>query len=219
MGIRSLDRLDDRERSILSCIFQFQIEDEKGVSWGKLLDLIEITNKMSRQTFSLRLKALTERGLIEKEIINDERGKPTFYRLESKLFNELKEHREFLSWNLEKAIHDFDKDIESFSTPQYVEGMMELANGILDSSIILLTVPQTDGAKWMLYESTYKNIEVVFRKILKRAIESQEDKKQTLVKLFEILEPLSQRPIGKRFGFGELYDLRRYVIKSQLEQT
>lgn len=95
---------------------------------------------------------------------------------------------------------------------------MELANGLLDSLVILLMIQKTEGAKWMLYESTYNNIECLFGKILKKATTSGEDKKRTLMKLFEILQPLSNRPIGKRFGLAELYDQREWLIKSAISK-
>ena len=64
----------------------------------------------------------------------------------------------------------------------------------------------------MFYEENYQNIEQILRYILNRASRSKEDQKQALDKLFELLEPFSQRPIGERFELNEVYKAKEEII-------
>ena len=92
--------------------------------------------------------------------------------------------------------------------------MIELALGRLYILPIALMFFKTEGARWMFYEENYQNIEKIFRYIIDRASRSEKDHKQTLNKIFELLEPLSTRPIGKRFGLDILYSGQEEIFKT-----
>lgn len=214
MKINLLRDVDDQERAILLTIFETQLEESKGISWGELLERPAIEKKMSRQTFSHRLKGLLQRQLLEKEVIKNKKGKPTLYRLNSKFFGELREIRaRFYPWNVESEIQKFQKDIESWNTERYVEAMMELAFGRLNALAIALTCFDMDGARWMFYDATYRNIEQILRYVLDRASKGKNEKEQTLEKLFELLKSYAERPIGKRFGLDDVCNSRQEIIR------
>jgi DNA-binding HxlR family transcriptional regulator len=214
LKINLLADMDEMEHRILTAIFQAQVQN-KGMSWGELLELDTIGKKMSRQTFSHRLQDLQKRGLVVREEIKNKRGKPTYYRLNSGLYSELDEFREkFYPWAVEKEIRDFEKDIESHDTAHYVDAMMELALSRLIVLGIALSAFQQEGARWLFYEANYQNIEQILQHILERASRSKIDKEQTLSRLFEILEPYSERAIGKRFALDDVYNSKQAVIKA-----
>jgi len=213
MKKNDLEDIDDCHRLILVTIIQTQIDSPKGITWGELWDRNPIKQKMSRQTFSHRLKNLLERGVVEKEVIKNRKGKPTFYRVNSGLFTDLREIREKnYPWNMEKAIDEFEKDIANYDTKLYVEALLELAFGQLNLLAILLNSFELEGARWMFYETNYLNLEQILKLILNRARRSRTDKEQTMLKLFEILEPLAKGQIGKQFGLDEVYNARQELI-------
>jgi DNA-binding transcriptional ArsR family regulator len=219
LQITLLRDIDRREHAILATIFEAQLADPEGICWGNLLENKQIEKLMSRQTFSHRLKGLLQRGLIEKNAIRNKRGKPTFYRLNSGLFTELREFRvRFYPWKVESDIQKFEKDIESFDTEKYIDATIELAFGRLIVLAIALTCFETEGARWMFYEATYQNIEQLLRYILERASRSKKDKEQALTQLFELLSPYSTRSIGKRFGLDEVYASKQIIIKKILKE-
>jgi hypothetical protein len=126
----------------------------------------------------------------------------------------LKEFREmFYPWSVESEIQRFQKDIESFETGRYVEATMELALGFLNVLAIALMFFETEGARWLFYDATYRNIAQLLRGILNRASKSKKDKEQILIKLFELLEAFAYRAIGKRFGLDEVCKLKQELIK------
>ncbi|MCW4004579.1 MAG: hypothetical protein NWE95_11780 [Candidatus Bathyarchaeota archaeon] len=207
--------LDKREQAILSSIFQVQLEEPKGISWGHLLELDPIKKLMSRQTFSFRLQGLIQMGLVKKEVIRDRRGKPTLYRLDSRLFAELKEFRDkFYPWSVDSEIQRFQRDVETLETSRYVDATMELALGRLSVLAIALTAFETEGARWLFYEATYQQIERLLRGILERSSKSKEDKSQTLNKLFDLLDAFAGTAIGKRFGLDGVSRSRHEIIKA-----
>lgn len=220
-----LRKLPSRKRNplefaIIQTIFKYQYEEEpKGILWGELLNSVSIkTTMMSRQTFSNRLKDLFDKGLVEKEKIIGQRGNPTLYRLEPNLYAGLMEFGEMsFPGYLKNEIERFEKDIESFETKIYIEDLMELALARLNVLAIAIMVFKTEGARWMFYEENYQNIEQILGYILNRASRSKEDKKQTLNKLFEILEPFSNRPIGRRFELHEIYNAKDDIIRNIVE--
>jgi hypothetical protein len=67
-GIGSLEDVDFRELVILAAIFEFQQRTSEGISWGELLGQKAIQGKMSRQTFSHRLRGLLDRGILKKDV-------------------------------------------------------------------------------------------------------------------------------------------------------
>jgi DNA-binding transcriptional ArsR family regulator len=214
-----LEGIDNRERVILIAIFQFQLGNQRGLSWGELLNLKPIQKEMSRQTFSHRLKDLLRKELLEREVIKNKRGKPTLYRLEAKLFSELREFRDrFTPWGLDKEIQRFEKDVGFYETQRYVEAMMELAFGLLNTLAIALTNFETEGARWLFYEATYENVEQLFRYILNRASKSMEDRRQTLTMLFELLKSFSDRSVGKRFELDKVYNSREEITEAILKR-
>lgn len=218
-GIRSLGELDDRESTILAAIFQVQISTHKGISWGELWKLETIQKKMARQTFSHRLKALLERGLIEREVINNRRGKPTLYRINPKLSAELEEFS-IVSPEKEKVIIEkFAEDVESLDTEHYVEAMMELALLHMYMWPIALTVLESEGARWLFFEANYQLFEKILGYIQSRAWKNNAEKEQALNKMFEFLEPFAHRSIGERFGMHDLYNLRQRIIEASLSRT
>lgn len=215
----SLAGLDVREHAILMCIFQIQLDDPKGISWEKLYELEPISNEMARLTFSRKLKGLIEKGLVEQDVIKNKRGNPTLIRLNSKLLADLKEFREmFLPWNLENKIKEFEKRIEPLDTQSYTEAQMELTTCLLDFLIIALMLLEKEGTKNFFYEATYSNIENIFKSILDRASRSKEDKEKTLRKLFELLDVLSTRPIGKHFELDEVSYYKEEIIRTVKER-
>lgn len=218
-GISSLEGIDDREHVILMAIYQFQLNNPKGMSWGDLWDLDIIQKMMSRQTFGHRLKDMLERRLLEREVIKNRRGKPTLYRLHSKLFDELREFNEKYSPDkMKKETQEFEKEMESYETGRYVESLMELAIGRINTLAIALAFFETEGAQSLFYEATYQDIEQILRCILARASKNRIEREQTMKKLFELLEPLAARPIGKRFGLDILYNLRQRMIKTVTDE-
>jgi hypothetical protein len=213
-----LEDLDDNERAILDLIFQVQLVEQRGITWGELLEREPIKKMMSRQTFSHRLKGLLESGTLEKEVIKNKKGKPTLYRLNSKLFSTLHEFRSrYYPWDVEKKIQEFEKEISSYDTEHYIDAMLELAFGRLNLLAIALTFFDQEGARLIFYEENYKIIERILWNVLNRAGRSKVDKEQTLLKLFELLEPFSKRPIGKRFDLNEVYNSKQGLIDKILE--
>jgi len=164
---------------------------------------------------------MLKRNLLEREVIKNRRGKPTLYRLNSKLFAGLKECRErYYPWNLEEKIESFEKDIASFETQSFVEAMMEPAFGLLNMlAIALVGFCETEVVRSLFYEATYKNIEQLLRNIVNRASRNKENKEETLGKLFEMLKTFAGRPIGKRFDLDAFYRLRQEIIKGAIERT
>ena len=220
MGIEYLGKLDpieydNREQVIFQTIYKYQIQkDSKGIRWSHLLKLVKNEKKMSRQTFSKRLRGLLDKKLVETEKILGLRGNPILYRINSIMFSELAEFLEMsYPGYIENEIESFAKEIESFETDVYIEAMMELALGRLYVLPISLMLIKTEGARWMFYEENYKNIEKILRYILTRASQSEEDRKQTLNKIFELLEHPSIRPIGKRFRLDILHSGKEKILK------
>jgi hypothetical protein len=209
---RLLEGMDFRERIIVMNLFLFQLSNPKGLTFGELLDLGPIQEKMSRQTFSHRLKDMLERNLLEKEVIK------TLYRLNSKLFAELREFRErFYPWKLKAQIENFEKDVASFETQSFVEAMMELTFGLVNMlAIALIGYTETEVVRWLFYEATCENVEQLLRSIVNRASRNKEDKEKTLVKLFEMLEPFAGRSIGKRFGLDAVCNSKQELIKATI---
>jgi hypothetical protein len=196
-------------------IYKYQNEkDPQGIRWSHLLKLVQKEREMSRQTFSKRLRGLLKKNLVETEKILGLRGNPTLYRINSTMFAELAEFWEMsYPGYIENEIESFAKEIESFETDIYIEAMMELALGRLYVLPISLMLFKTEGARWLFYEENYKNIEKICRYILTRASQSSRDCKQTLNKIFEFLEPLSIRPIGKRLGLDILHSGKEEILK------
>jgi DNA-binding transcriptional ArsR family regulator len=215
-----LKGMDYRERIIVMNLFLVQSNNPKGITWGDLLGLPAVSSKMSRQTFSHRLKDLLDRRVLEREVIENRRGKPTLYRINSKLFAGLRESRErYYPWNLEGRIESFEKDIASFETQSFVDAMMELAFGLLNMlAIALVGFCETEVVRWLFYEATYENIEQLFRNIVNRASRNKENKEETLGKLFEMLETFAGRSIGKRFGLNAFYSSKQDIIKAAIEK-
>ena len=213
--------LDFRERVLVRCLFLVQLSHPKGLTFGQLIKIPSVSVKMSRRTYSHRLKELVNKGLLEKEVIMNRRGKPTLYRLNSRLFAGLREERErFYPWKLTAQIESFKKDTASFETSSYVEAMMELAFGLVSMlSIALTAYTESEIVRWLFYEATYENMEQVLRSIVNRASRSKEDKEETLVKLFEMLKPLASRSIGKRFGLEGVYSSEQDIINAAIEKT
>lgn len=217
-GIGLFEGIDDRERLIFNAIFQFQLGNHRGMSFGELWELDTIPRNMSRQTFSHRLRDLVDRGLLEKEVVENRRGKPTFYRLNSKLFAELREFNEKYSPDkMKRETQEFEQEIESDETEHYVEALMELAIGRLNTLAIALTFFETEGARRLFYEATYQDIEQMLGCILARASKNREERERTMRKLFELLEPRARRPIGKRFGLDVLYDWKQKMINQRVK--
>ena len=149
-----------------------------------------------------------------------QRGNPTLYRLESNLYTELMEFREMsYPGYLKSEIKRFEADAESLETKRYIEAMIELALGRLYILPIALMFFNTEEARRIFYDENYHNIEQIFRYILNRASRSKEDQKQTLNKLFEFLEPFSNRPIGIRFELNEIYNAKEEIIKTITEES
>jgi len=115
---------------------------------------------------------------------------------------------------IENEIESFAKEIEPFKTNDYIEAMMELALGRLYVLPLSLMLFKTEGARWMFYETNYKNIEKICRYIIIRASNSRDDLMEALNKIFELLEPLSTRPVGKRFGLDILYSGQEEIFKT-----
>ena len=218
---RLLEGMDFRERFIVRNLFLFQLGNPKGITFGELWDLGPIQDKMSRQTFSHRLRDLWKKGLLEKEVIKNRRGKPTLYRLNSRLFAGLREFRErFYPWKLKGQIESFEKDTASFETQSYVEAMMELTFGLVNMlAIALIAYTESEIVRWFFYEATYENMEQLFRSIVNRASENKESKENTLVKLFEMLEAFAGRSIGKRFGLDVVYSSKQEIIKAAIDRS
>lgn len=214
MKIFNIRGLDSRELAIIQAIYTSQYDaNPKGISWSDLLKSSRIMEKMARQTFSRRLKGLLDKGYVEKDRLMGQRGNPILYRLESNLYAELMEFRE-LSYPgyLKNEIERFEKDAESLETVRYIEAMIELALGRLYILPIALMFFNTEEARRIFYDENYHNIEQIYRYILNRASRSKEDQKETLNKLFEFLEPFSNRPIGKRFELNEIYKAKKEII-------
>jgi DNA-binding transcriptional ArsR family regulator len=215
-GIRSLGELDERESTILAALFQVQISTHKGIGWGELWKLETIQKKMARQTYSKRLKSLLERGLVEREVFNSRRGKPTRYRINPKLSAELEEFS-IVSPEKEKVIIEkFAEDAEALDTEHYVEAMMELALLHMYLWPIALTVLKSEGARWLFFEANYQLFEKILAYIQSRAWKNNAEKERALNKMFEFLEPFAHRPIGKRFGLDDLYDMKQRIIEASV---
>jgi hypothetical protein len=86
-------------------------------------------------------------------------------------------------------------------------------------AIALTSYCETEVVRWLFYEATYENIEQLLRSILNRASRNKENKEETLVKLFEMLEPFAGRSIGKRFGLDVVYSSKQEIIKAAIERT
>jgi len=54
---------------------------------------------------------------------------------------------------------------------------------------------------------------------LNRASRSKEDKEQTLLKLFELLEGFAGRSIGKRFVLDEVCEAKQEIIKAIVDRA
>ena len=214
MIIDFLIDLDEREKIIIGCIFEKQLQDPKGISWGELLKMPAIRGHMSRQTFSNRLKGLIERGIVKKERMKNKRGNPVLYSLEPRFFAELKEVREKIyPWEVRRLIENLIKDIKPLRPSQYVEAIMEVIFSRLNVLAISLLAFDREGARWIFYESAYGDIEFLLRKIIEKASESKENKEEILLKLFEILEGFAERPLGKRFQLDEVCKAKKEIIK------
>jgi hypothetical protein len=163
---------------------------------------------------------MVKRNLLEKEVVKNRRGKPTLYRLNSKLFAGLRDSRErFYPWKLKSRIESFEKGIASFETQSYVEAMMELMFGLVNMLVIGLTAfTDSEIVRWLLYEATYEDMEHVFRSVVNRASRSRKDMEKTLVKLFEMLEPFASRSIGKRFELDAVYNSKQELIRTAMER-
>ena len=54
---------------------------------------------------------------------------------------------------------------------------------------------------------------------MNRASRNKEDKEETLVELFDMLEVFAGKAIGKRFGFDVVYSSKQEIIKRAMERT
>jgi len=210
-------RRDLRNKAIIDAIFKHQYEiDKRGIQWGELFNSVE--NCMAYDTFAKRLRELKDIGLVEAEAITGQRGNPTLYRLNPKLYALLIEIMELINpEHIKNEIEKFEKSIEKLDTENYVAQLMELAQSRITLLPISMMFFKTE-ATWAFYEQNYQNLEQILNFILNRASKNRVSKEQTLNILFTMLKPFSESPIGKHFDLDEVYNEKQKLRQIILEK-
>ena len=204
----NLAELNMNDKKILGVIFWHQQINPKGIRSNELRRQIPIHGSMNDTAFLKHLKKLQELRLIEREESKSEGGQiQVFYRLNKDIFNLMYSEHEAKFYDVsKKEVELFLESIKNIETDKYTESIMEFLLGRLILTAFNALIQEDEMIRGAIYFDMWEKTKDLLEGIRSKTRRDNEEKKKAYDTLLELLEPYSDRSIGKQVMLNKLYD-------------